>query len=100
MEITPEELGLRRAKPEDILGGEPAVCREHTMAVLRGEPGPKRDMVLMNAAATLLAAGVAPDMAAGVEQAARSIDSGAALAKLEELSDLARGLRPADALEA
>ena len=55
------------------------------LEILRGAPGPCRDIVLVNASAGLLAAGLAADLRGGMESAARSIDSGAAIAKLELL---------------
>lgn len=93
MEITPEQFGLGRATRQDVAGGTVDECRAHTLDVLKGEPGPKRDMVLMNAAAALAAAGKAPDLEAGVAMAAEIIDSGAALAKLEQLVAFAQGLQ-------
>ena len=93
MEVTPEELGLKRATLEDVLGGSVEQCRAHTLDVLSGQKGPKRDMVLMNAAAALVAAGQAPDMAQGVVLAAQLIDSGAALGKLEDLVSFSKSLR-------
>ena len=93
MEVTPEELGLKRASLSDVLGGSVEQCRTHTLDVLSGQKGPKRDMVLMNAAAALVAAGQAPDMAQGVALAAQFIDSGAALGKLEYLVSFSKSLR-------
>ncbi len=93
LEVTPEALGLGRASLDDIRGGTVEQCRTHTLEVLAGQPGPKRDMVLMNAAAALVAAGLAQELAQGVEQAAQVIDSGAALGKLEELISFAKSLR-------
>ncbi|MBU1276282.1 MAG: anthranilate phosphoribosyltransferase [Proteobacteria bacterium] len=93
LEITPEEVGLTRARLEDVAGGTVEQCRAHTLEVLSGRPGPRRDMVLMNAAAALVAANRAQDMAQGVALAAQVIDSGAALDKLEHLISFAKGLR-------
>ena len=93
LEITPEQFGLRRASLEDVSGGAVDECRAHTLAVLGGEPGPRRDMVLLNAAATLAAAGKVEDMAQGVALAAEIIDSGAARAKLDELVSFSQGLK-------
>eukprot|EP01022_Parablepharisma_sp_SALTPOND_P026073 TRINITY_DN6175_c0_g1_i1.p2 TRINITY_DN6175_c0_g1~~TRINITY_DN6175_c0_g1_i1.p2 ORF type:complete len:348 (+),score=147.83 TRINITY_DN6175_c0_g1_i1:578-1621(+) len=93
LRVTPEELGLSRATPEDVSGGTVDECQAHTLAVLKGEPGPRRDMVLMNAAAALAAAGKAADLAEGVALAAEVIDSGAALAKLEQLVEFAQGCK-------
>lgn len=93
MEITPEGLGLKSAAPEAIKGGDAAKSKEQTLAILGGEPGPQRDMVLMNTAAALAACGQAADLAQGVEMAAQSIDSGAALAKVNELAAKAAELK-------
>ncbi len=87
--ITPEELGLRRAGLADIHGGDVETCRKQTLAVLSGEPGARRDMVLMNAAAALVAAGRADGFREGVALAAGAIDSGAAMARLEDLVAMA-----------
>lgn len=83
--VTPEEAGLQRAGLEEIKGGDAQVSREQTLKILSGRPGPRRDMVLMNAAGALLAAGRAENFREGVDQAAQSIDSGAAMARLNEL---------------
>jgi len=84
--ITPEELGLTRATLADIRGGQTAaISAEQLRAVLRAEPGPCLDMVLMNSAAGLMAAGLVPDLASGVALARETIASGAAMAKLEAL---------------
>ncbi len=84
--ITPEELGLTRATLADIKGGQTAaISAEQLRAVLRAEPGPCLDMVLMNSAAGLMAAGLVPDLASGVALARETIASGAAMAKLEAL---------------
>jgi anthranilate phosphoribosyltransferase len=85
-QIVPEEAGLPPARAEAIAPG--ADARENAAilrSVLAGEPGARRDIVLLNAAAALLAAGAVADLAAGVERAAASIDSGAAQGKLEAL---------------
>jgi anthranilate phosphoribosyltransferase len=83
--ITPEELGLRRSRPEELTGGDSAQNAALTLAVLQGQPGACRDTVLMNASAALVAAGLAANLLEGVNLAARAIDSGAALGKLESL---------------
>ena len=92
--INPEDLGLPRAKLADLAGGDPATCREQTLGILQGKPGPRRDMVLLNAAAALEAAGAAGDLQEGLALARDSIDSGAALARVEELAALSRGMAP------
>lgn len=83
--LVPEEVGFKCARAEDVRGGDAAENVGHTLGVLKGEPGPKRDMVLLNAAAALAAAGRAKDLEAGVSLAAEAIDSGRALEKLEGL---------------
>ncbi len=84
----PADLGLAEATPDELLGGNPAENAQLIWALFRGQGGPKRDIVLLNAAAALVAAGVAADMPAGLQQAAVSIDSGAALEKLQALREM------------
>lgn len=84
--LRPEEVGLRTATMEEIRGGRTAAeSAVQVRAVLGGEPGPKLDMVLLNAGTALMAAGVAGDIKAGIERARECIASGAALAKLDQL---------------
>ncbi|MCL5406693.1 MAG: anthranilate phosphoribosyltransferase, partial [Deltaproteobacteria bacterium] len=64
-------------------GGTPAENAEITLKVLAGEKGPRRDVVLVNAGAALVAAGVARDFSGGIEMARASIDEGRAKEKLE-----------------
>ena len=85
--LTPEELGLPRARLEDLRGGDGAENVQIITDILDGQPGPKRDVVLMNAAAALVAAGHASDLRQGVGFAAQSIDSGAARRKLFALAE-------------
>jgi anthranilate phosphoribosyltransferase len=84
-EITPEEFGLKRAPLEQIAGGDAAENAAIVRNILGGEKSARRDIVLMNAAAALVAAGKADLMDHAVPLAAQSIDSGAALRKLEQL---------------
>ena len=84
-EVEPEEFGLMRATLQDISGGDVAENAEIIRAVLAGEKSPKRDVVLLNAAAALVAAGKTDHIAQAVPLAAESIDSGAAAAKLQAL---------------
>ena len=84
-EVTPEEFGLSRAPLEAITGGDAAENAAIVQKVLSGEKSPRRDVVLMNAAAALVAAGKADVMNEAIPFAARSIDSGAALSKLDAL---------------
>lgn len=84
-EITPEDFGLSRGTKADIVGGTPAENAQITRDILGGkEQGPKRNVVLMNAGASLYIGGKAATLADGIKLAAELIDSGAALAKLEE----------------
>jgi anthranilate phosphoribosyltransferase len=75
--ITPEEFGLERARLEALAGGDARENAAILTAIFAGEPGPKRDVVLMNAAAVLLTAGIAADLRDGMARAAKAIDSGA-----------------------
>ncbi|MGU3576320.1 anthranilate phosphoribosyltransferase [Brucellaceae bacterium C25G] len=84
-EITPEEVGIRRAQPQELKGGDGAHNAEALRRVLTGEKNAYRDIVLMNAGAALLIAGKAASLQEGVDQAAQSIDSGAALKVLNKL---------------
>ena len=79
----PSDVGLDRARPEDLRGGNAEEAAAIARSILAGEPGPRRDVVVLNAGAALEVAGTAPTLAEGVAAAARSIDSGAAAAVLE-----------------
>jgi anthranilate phosphoribosyltransferase len=84
--ITPEQFGLKRAGLEELRGGDGAANAVITKDILQGkERGAKRDIVLLNAGATLYTGGVASSIADGVKLAAETIDSGKAYEKLEEL---------------
>src|SRR5712672_1452263 len=84
-EITPEEVGLKRAKPEVLRGGDADHNAKALLAVLKGEAGPFRDVAVLNAAAGLVVAGKAKDLAQGVALAQKSIDSGEAEGSLDRL---------------
>ncbi|WP_203074112.1 anthranilate phosphoribosyltransferase [Falsiroseomonas ponticola] len=84
-EVSPEDAGLPRAPAESLRGGDPAENAAALLALLEGAPGPYRDVVLLNAAAGLVVAGVAPTLRDAVPLAARSIDGGAALGVLNRL---------------
>ena len=85
-EVTPEEAGLPRGRPEDLKGGEPAHNAAAIRAVLRGEPGPFRDAVVLGAAGALMVAGRAATLAARARHWRHvAIDGGAALAALDRL---------------
>ena len=82
-ELAPEEAGLDRASPEDLKGGDVGHNLAIARSVLAGEPGPARDVVLLNAGAALWICGAAADLAVGVSKAAEAIDSGAASGVLD-----------------
>lgn len=87
--IAPSALGLAEAPLESLAGGDARRNAEILLSVLKGERGPRRDAVLLNAAAALIAADRAAGFVEGVAMAAESIDSGAALAALERLQKAA-----------
>lgn len=83
--VTPEEVGLPRARREDLRGGDAERNAEMLRDLLVGERGPRRDIVLLNSAAALVVAGKAKDLPEGIALAAKSIDSGAAKTVLDRL---------------
>ena len=83
--VRPEDFGVPRAAIEDLQGGDRQQNAQIIRAVLDGEVGPRRDIVLVNAAAALVAGGRARDLKEGVALAAQSIDRGAARDKLDDL---------------
>ncbi|HKN91569.1 MAG TPA: anthranilate phosphoribosyltransferase, partial [Acidimicrobiia bacterium] len=72
------------------VGGDPAANARRARAVLDGETGPQRDIVVLNAAAALMAAGLVGDLAAGIEAAVASLDGGRAAAALDGLVKVSR----------
>lgn len=85
-QVTPEQFGMKRASLEELRGGDGVANAQITKEILQGkEQGAKRNIVLLNAGATLYVGGVAESIETGVKLAAEAIDSGAAYAKLEEL---------------
>ncbi len=93
-QMTPEEFGLQRADCEDIVGGDAAKNADITRSILKGDKGPKRDMVLLNAAAAFVASGICDTFNQGIEIAADAIDSGKALKKLDDLIDYTQQCTP------
>jgi anthranilate phosphoribosyltransferase len=89
-EVEPEDVGLARATPDQLAGGDASANRALAEQVLAGEHGAARDIVLFNAGAGLVVAGVAPDLRAGVDAARAPVDSGAAAAALARLLAVAR----------
>ena len=74
--ITPEQFGLTRAPISTLAGGDAATNAAILRAIFGGQPGPRRDIVLLNAAAVLITAGLVPDLTAGIALAAQTIDTG------------------------
>jgi anthranilate phosphoribosyltransferase len=90
--ITPEDLGFARAVKSDLAGGDARENAAITTDILQGREGPKRDIVIMNAAAALIAGDRAKSLPEAVKIAAEAINSGAALKKLEEVKTLSNSL--------
>lgn len=86
--ITPEEFGFERCTKKDLAGGTPSENAAFTINILKGEHGPKRNAVLMNAGAALYIGGKAQNMKEGIALAAHLIDSGAALLTLKKLIEV------------
>jgi len=84
-DIYPEQYFVQLADPAAMAGGQPDENADITRRILQGETGPRRDVVLINAAAALVAAGKAPDIKGGIQLAAEAIDAGRATAKLAAL---------------
>ena len=84
-EITPEEVGLARVKPEALRGGDAGHNAQALGDVLKGKKGPFRDVALLNAAAGLIVAGRAKDLKAAIALAEKSVDSGEAENRLQRL---------------
>ncbi|NQT23653.1 MAG: anthranilate phosphoribosyltransferase [Candidatus Omnitrophica bacterium] len=87
-ELDPAKYKIKLCRKEDLLGGEPSENAKIAMKILRGEKGPKRSAVLLNAGCAIYIAGIANDIEEGVKRAEESIDSGKALSKLEELKKI------------
>ena len=83
--LTPEEAGLTPAPIEALAGGDAQANAQILTAIFAGEPGPRRDIVLLNAAAVLITAGLVPDLTAGIALAASAIDTGAVTALVTAL---------------
>jgi anthranilate phosphoribosyltransferase len=84
-EITPEDVGLKRIKPDALRGGDAAHNAEALLNVLKGKEGPFREVAILNAAAALVVAGTAKELKHGVALAAKSVDSGEAEGCLDRL---------------
>ncbi len=90
-EVSPEEAGLPLAKPDDLKGGSPEVNAQAIRDLLDGQAGAYRDIVLFNAAASLIVAGKAATLTDGAAMAAEAIDNGKAKAALDSLAAITQG---------
>ena len=88
--IDPIDLGVARCRPDELTGGGPEENAQAIRAILAGGNGGRRDAILLNAAGAIAAAGHAADLAEGLAAARAAVDSGAALARLDELVDFSR----------
>ena len=89
-EFSPEDAGLHLAPLAALQGGDAQENACILQAIFAGERGPRHDIVLLNTAATLVAAGIAPDFRAGIERAAKAVDSGAVKETLNSLVEFGR----------
>ncbi|WP_445476248.1 anthranilate phosphoribosyltransferase [Methanococcoides methylutens] len=89
--ITPEELGISRAKAIDIVGGTPEENARDILYIFNGEKGPKRDIVVANAAAAIYVSGMANSIKEAIPIAEEAIDSKKALCKLKEFIEFTSG---------
>jgi anthranilate phosphoribosyltransferase len=90
-EVTPEDAGLARVSGEALKGGDADANAVGLQGVLDGKPSAYRDVALLNAAAALIIAGRAKDLKEGVAIGAKSLDSGAAAARLKQLVAVSNG---------
>lgn len=86
--VTPEQFGFSRCSMSELKGGDAAANAVIVTAVLAGEPGPRRNIVLLNAAYALVAAGKTATLADGITLAAEAIDSGRALQQVKNLASM------------
>jgi len=92
-DIDPDELGITRASIKDFTGGDAAQNANIVLNILEGELGPRRDIVLVNAAYALYTAGAVDNFKQGMHMAVQAIDSRSAIAKLEDLEEFTNRLR-------
>jgi anthranilate phosphoribosyltransferase len=92
-ELDPAELGVERCDPAELRGGSPAENAQAIRDVLAGADGGRRDAVLLNAAGAIAASGHADDLREGLELAREAVDSGAAAARLDRLTEFSRAVR-------
>jgi anthranilate phosphoribosyltransferase len=91
--VSPEDFNLTRAKPQELKGGSSSENAAAIRNVLAGDKGPRRDIVLLNAAAALFAGDMAASLSEGLALAEAAVDSGRSAAKLEEFVSVSRSLK-------
>ncbi len=91
--VSPKDFGVEESRPEDLIGGSREECALVMQRILEGQHGPRRDIVLVNAAAALVAAGKAEDWREGFELAEKAVDSGAAREKLAQFVEFTDDFR-------
>ena len=94
-EVSPEDVGLPRGRPEDLSGGTPADNAATTRRIFAGDGGPHRDLAVLNAGAAIYVAGKADSLEHGVRAAEAAIDDGRAAATLDRLVEMTKELAPA-----
>ena len=94
-EVSPEDVGLPRARPDELDGGTPDANAETTRRILAGERGAQRDLAVLNAGAAIYVSGRVETLEAGVREAEAAIDDGRAAASLERLVAMTKELAPA-----
>ena len=92
--LSPEDVGLARAEPDAVPGGDPAENAEIARRIFAGEPGPSRDLAVLNAGAAIYVGGGASTLADAVQAAGRAIDSGAVTATLDRFLTATQELAP------
>ena len=94
-EVSPEDVGLARARPEQLSGGTPDANAETTRRIFDGESGPRRDLAVLNAGAAIYVSGRVDTLEVGVREAEAAIDDGRAAASLDRLVAMTKELAPA-----
>lgn len=89
--VRPEDFSLRPCQPDDLKGGDPGYNAKITSEILKGDKGPRRDIVVFNSAFALVAGGKAADVKEGISMASEAIDSGRAMEVLNRLRIAAPG---------
>jgi anthranilate phosphoribosyltransferase len=89
--LTPESLGMMRANPEDIVGGSPKENAMDLLSIFKGQKGPKRDLIVMNAAAALYVSGIVGSIRQAIPIAEDAIDSGKVMVKFNQFRAFTSG---------